>query len=116
MFSSFDELNSILRKVLSMEDGNPMFDTIVSSQGVVRFSAKFLADNPRIDSELTGNGTGAKIVSNEFETMLNGDRVARFIRRSWLDESEYLDCYKVFVPEANGTGAIGEVLSTRKTA
>ena len=132
VFSAFNELNSILRRVLAMEDGKPMFDTIVSSQGIFRFSTKFLADNPSIAIELAGKGTGTKIVSKEFETLpqiflekrptdgeyieligrFNGDRVSRFIRRSWLDESEHLNCYKVFVPEANGTGAIGEVLST----
>jgi len=132
VFSTFVELNSILRKVLAVENGKRMFDSIVSSQGIFRFSEEFLNANPDIANELEGKGTGTKIVSKEFETMpqvflesrpakgeyieligrLNGERVSRFIRRSWLEESEYLDCYKVFVPEANGTGAIGEVLST----
>ena len=132
VFSTFDELNSILRKVLAVENGKRMFDSIVSSQGIFRFSKEFLNANPDIANELEGKGTGTKIVSKEFETMpqvflesrpakgeyieligrLNGERVSRFIRRNWLAESEYLDCYKVFVPEANGTGAIGEVLST----
>ena len=132
VFSTFVELNSILRKVLAVENGKRMFDSIVSSQGIFRFSKEFLNANPDIANELEGKGTGTKIVSKEFETMpqvflesrpakgeyieligrLNGERVSRFIRRNWLDESEYLDCYKVFVPEANGTGAIGEVLST----
>ena len=132
VFSTFVELNSILRKVLAVENGKRMFDSIVSSQGIFRFSEEFLNANPDIANELEGKGTGTKIVSKEFETMpqvflesrpakgeyieligrLNGERVSRFIRRNWLDESEYLDCYKVFVPEANGTGAIGEVLST----
>ena len=132
VFSTFDEVNSILRKVLAVENGKRMFDSIVSSQGIFRFSKEFLNANPDIANELEGKGTGTKIVSKEFETMpqvflesrpakgeyieligrLNGERISRFIRRNWLDESEYLDCYKVFVPEANGTGAIGEVLST----
>jgi hypothetical protein len=132
VFSTFDELNSILRKVLAVENGKCMFDSIVSSQGIFRFSREFLNANPDIANELEGKGTGTKIVSKEFETMpqvflesrpakgeyieligrLGGERVSRFIQRDWLEESEYLDCYKVFVPEANGTGAIGEVLST----
>ena len=29
-----------------------------------------------------------------------------------MADNDYIDAYKVFVPEANGTGAIGEVLST----
>lgn len=131
-FTTFDELNSILKKVLDVERGKPMLDTIVSSQGIYRFSDKFLSDNPEIASDLANKGTGTKIISKEFETMpqvfltarpdgadhieligrLNDTRVSRFIRREWLDDCDYLDKYKVLVPEANGTGAIGEVLST----
>lgn len=114
------------------EDGVENLRKELAARGIFRFSAKFLTDNPKIASELAGKGTGTKIVSKEFETMpkvflekrpakgnyieligrFDGERVSRFIRRDWLEACEYLDCYKVFVPEANGTGAIGEVLST----
>ncbi len=39
-------------------------------------------------------------------------RETRWINAKHLQPCEYLDFYNVFVPEANGTGAIGEVLST----
>lgn len=39
-------------------------------------------------------------------------RVLRWIRRDYVKPVESLDHYKVIVPEANGSGAIGEVLST----
>ena len=39
-------------------------------------------------------------------------RITRYIRRDYLQEIDYIDVYKVIVPEANGTGAIGEILST----
>ena len=131
-FSAFQELNSILHKVLGFERGKSMFDTIVSSQGIYRFSQKFLLDNPEIAFSLGNKGTGTKIVSKEFETMpdvflptrpkngkyfeivgrLESSRVSRFIKCDWLDKCSYLDKFNVLIPEANGTGTIGEVLST----
>ena len=132
IFTTFAELNSILQKVLAHENGKSMLDTIVSSQGIYRFSEKFLTENPDIAPTLLTKGTGTKIVSKEFSTMpqiflanrpkggdhieiigrLGETRVSRFIQRDWLDACDYLDKYNVLVPEANGTGAIGEVLST----
>lgn len=40
------------------------------------------------------------------------DRVYRYIKKEYINAPETLFLYKVFVPEANGSGAIGEVLST----
>ena len=39
-------------------------------------------------------------------------RVYRWIKKKYILTNPYLEAYNVFVPEANGTGAIGEVLST----
>ena len=36
----------------------------------------------------------------------------RYVRRDYITQEENLDRYKVIVPAANGSGAIGEVLST----
>ena len=43
---------------------------------------------------------------------VKGNREIRWIDAKYLQPCEYLNYYNVFVPEANGTGAIGEVLST----
>jgi hypothetical protein len=43
---------------------------------------------------------------------INGERLYRYIKRKYLAPHPNLDKWKVFVPGANGTGAIGEVLST----
>ena len=45
----------------------------------------------------------------------NGKRIIKFIRRDYIaisDNNLNFDKYKVLVPEANGSGAIGEVVST----
>lgn len=43
---------------------------------------------------------------------IDNKREYRWINQSYLMNNEYINFYNVFVPEANGTGAIGEVLST----
>ena len=40
------------------------------------------------------------------------DRVYKWIKKTYIKTPDNFDFYKVFVPTANGSGAIGEVLST----
>ena len=132
-FSEFPELVSILSKVshhVSFVFGE--FAEMVSSQGIYRFSEYALTNIPLI-SQIQGKGTAAKITSNAFENLpeifvqseqecgnngvrimgrVKGSRQIRWINSQYLQTCEYLNYYNVFVPEANGTGAIGEVLST----
>ena len=132
-FSEFPLLSSILNKVSNHRDFQKgEFSSLVSSQGIYRFSDLVFNDFPRI-IEVQGKGTASKITSNSFEKLnelflpningvkqgfvkmmgrINGKREYRLIKKEYLQPCEYLDYYNVFVPEANGTGAIGEVLST----
>lgn len=128
-FTPYSELNSILKKV--WQNNKSSFSTIVSSRGTFRFSDKFFEDWPQAKKKL-GKGTGNMIVSNAFDKLpevfrergsvnegdlkllgrLNGHRLYRYIKRNYVLVNDYIDKYKIMVPEANGTGAIGEVLST----
>ena len=132
-FSEYPQLVSIMNKVKVHKDiVHNLFSEIVSSQGIYRFSEYALNNIPRI-IEVQGKGTAAKITSNAFENLpeifveseqeidgkavqimgrVKGNREIRWINAEYLQPCEYLDYYNVFVPEANGTGAIGEVLST----
>lgn len=132
-FSEFKELRSILAKVSSHSDFQlSQFAAMVSSQGLYKFTAKAIEAFPRI-LEVQGKGTATKITSNSLESLpeiflmdepANSQQYIQIFGRSknqreyrWIDKEfvepvESLNCYKVFVPEANGTGAIGEVLST----
>ena len=132
-FSPFPELASILHKVSSHEDfKRGEFAAMVSSQGLYKFSDEAFASYPKIFL-VQGKGTAAKITSNSLENLpeiflaeepkikddyvqiiglYKGKRVVRWIKRSLMQSVDTLDSYKVLVPEANGTGAIGEVLST----
>lgn len=132
-FSNFPELKTILQKVYIHNDfKKEEFSRIVSSQGIYRFSNLALKEHPEILA-IQGQGTAAKITSRGFEKLSdiflatepentddyvkiiglsNGRRVLKWIKVSYIQNVDSLNFYKVFVPEANGTGAIGEVLST----
>lgn len=81
--------------------------------------------------EIQAEGSGLQITSNSFERMsfvflsngndrdcyqfygrIDNKRVFRWIKKEYVQPNEYLTSWNVFVPEANGSGAIGEVLST----
>ncbi len=132
-YSEFVELKSILNKVMAHGSFNVgVFAEIVSSQGIYRFSDCVFTDYPRV-LEVQGKGTLSKITSNAFENLpelflddkpndgreylliigrSNGQRLVKWIRNDYLLSVDSLNSYRVFIPEANGTGVIGEALST----
>ena len=132
-FSIYPQLVSILHKVYghnSFVRGE--FSEMVSSQGEYKFSDALFKEHPEACA-VQGKGTAAKITSNAFEKLprvfidhelsdkesyiqmlgrSKSVRAYKWIKRCYVQPTQTLDKYKVFVPEANGTGAIGEVLST----
>ena len=133
-FSPFPELNSILHKVRALEGENSAYlDSVVSSQGLFKLTDLAISEHPEI-IQAVGQGTGKKIVSIMVEKLpevfvstppsdksdsylkilgrVDNRRVYKYIKRSYVVDNDYIDAYKVFAPEANGTRAIGEILST----
>ena len=127
VFTPFEELNSIVKKV-DKQTVNYLSD-IVSNRGMYRYSEKAYAEEP---DELKKTAD-ARIAPSSFERMpklftdekpndnneyiqifgnLNNERVYKWFRKDFLAEIDNLYKYKVMVPKANGSGAIGEVLST----
>lgn len=130
-FTSFEELNSIIHKVDPMTEIT--IDTIMSGQGVYRFTKKMHSDHPEVRGILSKShpddvGTGVletlhnilffsvKPDNNNDYTQILGryknDRVYHWIRTDYINKPSAYDKYRVVLPKANGTGAIGEVLST----
>ena len=129
-FTSFPELNGIVRKVSRAEGNRPRLDSIIASQGLYRFSEKFFEEFPEAPS-LMGKGTGSKIVSSVMEKLPSvfldekddsvgfvrflgrskGQRVWKWIKREYLIENDYLDTYNLLIPEANNSGKYGETLT-----
>lgn len=128
IFTHLTELRPIAKKVESETEYS--FYDLVQPQGIYRFSAAFFRKFPQAE-KMQGKGTKNKIVSKSFSKMdfafLNENKHQDFVKMlglvkgkrqyKWIDK-EYLSLpdsfekWKVFVPESNGSGAIGEVLST----
>lgn len=131
IFTPFNELNSILKKVKLVS--SEYLNSIISGRGVYKLSDKALKKHPEIiNIQSKGHkkdvGAGAfkklkDIVFFENKPLDNYEYV-KFLGLSsnkrvyWWGKREYQDVpdsfyhYKVFIPKANGSGALGEVLST----
>ena len=124
-FKAYEELDSISEKVNSASE--PSLVDIIYAESSYRFDTnkEFVQ---QLVSERLGNDK--KVISNVFEKLpdlftevqgkgrigfygrLGSDRCIRYIERKYIEDHPNLEKYKVFVPESNGSGAIGEVLST----
>lgn len=132
IFTSYSELQSILSKVGNKDDFKSL-DSYITGRGIYRLTELALQEFPEIENlQSKGHkndvGSGAfKILSNiiffdkkpvdnheyvQFLGLENIQRVYKFIRRSFINEPKGFKKYKVILPKANGSGAIGEVLST----
>ena len=123
-FTSFPELNSILQKARPRNDVNSLASIIAPALSF-KLSPLMLKENPNSLGRLRTScfETLAEIF---FESppqdghdyiqllgLLNSQRIYRYVRRDYLiDSHNRLDKFKVIVPASNGSGAIGEVLST----
>ena len=128
VFTIFESLNSIVKKIEKHPDFKT-FSDLVYPQGIYRFSNQLFSDYPNAEN-LQGKGTKNKIVSKSLTQLdfvfknkeekdhvallgrIGSERVYRYINKKYLDLPETFENYNVFVPEANGSGALGEVLST----
>ena len=129
-FTSFPELNDIVRKVSKKIGSEPRLNSIIASQGLYRFSDEFFKDNPDA-SAVMGKGTGAKIVSISMEKLntvfvtekessfdyirllgrINNQRTWRWIKRKYIIPNDFLDSFNLLIPEANNSGKYGEILT-----
>ena len=128
-FTAFKELNSIMKKGAARcyEDS---LSSIISTQ--IKFDlVKLLKDHPEIKSSIGSNGKDRRFRNNAFTKIplftesptgkddikvlgiIKNKRVWRYIPSEYVDtDHECLDTWKVLLPAANGSGALGEVLST----
>ena len=129
VFSSFGELRSIQKKVVPfLSDGS--LDQIMFLQNKFVLQELY-ADYPEAKEKISSDGKERRIVTSSFsklscftEHQTSNDavrilglgesnrRIYKWIERKYIEDNGNLDNYKVIVPKANGTGAIGEVLST----
>lgn len=131
IFTAYSELNSILKKVNARTCET--LDSIISGRGVYRLSKKALEDYPQIANiqsagHETDVGSGAfKILDGliffkekprtkknyvKFLGLANAQRAYYWTEKQYHNPPDSFYHYKVFLPKANGSGALGEVLST----
>ena len=130
-FIPIKNLRSIYEKVVNYS-GFKSFSPFVYAPESFHFTNKFHEDNPKAES-LMSEGHANDLTTNVFDRLEdyffdekpddNNDyiqiyglnkkqRVYKWIRRDYIRNETNLDKYKVILPKSNGSGAIGEVLST----
>lgn len=129
VYTIYPELNNIKNKAAPKSGEKSLADIIFTQ---CRFDLDVLyADYPELKSVIGSNGKDRRFRNNAFDKIpvfkieqydnndikvlgiLKNKRVWRFISNKYVDKThENLFSWKVLVPRANGSGAIGEVLST----
>ena len=129
IFTPYEELNNLLKKVLKGNHGK-----WISSIGVSGYSYHFTElmyqENPQA-RQLMSKGHDYDLKSNCMEKLsmvfhknipedghkyvavlgrVGNERVWRYIRRDYLNNVSNLDAYKLVIPKASGIGAFGEPL------
>lgn len=131
IFIPFKELRGIYAKVIDREGkGFPSFERETYVQ--TKFNLDNLyRDHPGLKSKLGSNGRERRVTSSVFASLdevfhderlsdddvkiygrRNNSRMYRYANKKYIDPQANFDDYKIMVPAANGSGAIGEVSST----
>lgn len=128
-FTAFPELNGIVNKVAVSDETYSVASKVYTQ---VRFDLDALyADYPKYKSIIGSNGKDKRFRNNAFDKIeiftdtpksaddikvlgiLKNKRTWKYIPLKYVDMShENIGKWKVLVPRANGSGALGEVLST----
>lgn len=134
VFSPYKELRSIQLKVSPWLAKQGLLSDVMYLQKYLqnRFDlAALYEDYPEARESISSNGKERRIVTSSFNKLncfsdekqgddsiqivglLTGNkRRYRWIQRKYVEDNGNLTKYKVILPMANGSGAIGEVLST----
>lgn len=130
-FIAQDELRSIFKKVQQTEPES--LSEIIYAAESYRFTDKMHKDHPEVESMLSDGHkydlktSVLKVLDNIifFDErpadshdyvgiwgLVKNNRRCKWIRKEYIKPAENFESYKVLVPKANGSGALGEVLST----
>ena len=128
-FSVFSELNSIHQKVVL--DNKKFFSLSDKIFPQNKWNLeKLFEDYPECKSKIGSDGNERRLTTGIFSTinlfreneqsgdikilgLIKNRRVYRYIEEKYIDtRHENLYKYKVFIPKANGSGAIGKVIPT----
>ena len=127
-FYHYPELNSLVSKVHMEESFRPITDIIYTQ---TKFDLeKLYQDYPNYRELIGSKGKDRRVrkpilarldiftdsapdePSYRILGRVSGQRVFKYVPKKYIADHENINKYKVIVPSSNGTGAIGEVLST----
>lgn len=130
IFTPYQELNSILQKVIHRTDYVGL-DSIITTSYAYHFLAAIYKDFPDAKGSLS-NGHEYDLKSNVFEKMpqvfcltkpennqsylrilgrIGNERTYRFILSKYINEVDNLHYYKAFMPGATGSGEYGQAVT-----
>ena len=128
-FISIPELNGILHKVVGSQDFQAI-SNIHFGNSTYKLTKKVYDDFPEFE-ERVSRAERFSVGSNVFERFpeiffdvkqndddiqiygrKNNERTYQWVKKEYISNHPNLNKYKIFVPGANGSGALGEVLST----
>lgn len=131
IFTRHPELSCIMKKVIPLTQNT--LDSLISGRGVYKLSDTALLDHPEIE-QLQSKGHKKDVGSGAFKILsdiiffadkpddgkdyvkvlglLKSQRVYHWIDRRYLDAPQSFNQFKVIMPQANGNGAFGEVISS----
>jgi hypothetical protein len=128
-FTVFDELSSILNKIEPIDES---LSNIIYSAFSYQFSDVLHQEHPEVE-EILSTGHKNDISTNIFDSLpeifllekpndskiyikfyglSNRERVYRWVKKSYIKAHPNLEKYKVWLPKANGSGSLGEKLTT----
>lgn len=128
IFVSNSTLRGILEKVKLLNENSIMYEICTSSKWNLE---GLYSEHPDYRKYIKDDGNHSQMDASAFSKVpvffeekpddeeyvqlygrLDDTRTYRYVKKKYIKDSGNLYKYKVFVPKANGSGAIGEVLST----
>lgn len=130
VFIPIEEVNSIVSKVVPKT--NLSLSHILYSNTSYKYADIFFSDYPMLRDRVSGGSTRYlsssvfdkfpevffKVKPNDGEQYAeiigrqNNKRISYYFKTRYLNSPENFNYYKIFIPSSNGSGALGEVLST----
>ncbi len=129
-FTKYPELNDILHKVVADDGGS--IDGTVSSGRAYAYTQTMHDENPAASAAMSSDAQ-FRVSTNAFDQLpalyheerpaddhdhvqvlglIKNKRLTRWIRSDFIEGPESFDAYKVVIPAANGSGKLGEILSS----
>lgn len=129
-FTIYNELNGIVKKVVN---GNfESINKLLHSNTSYKYAPELWSENQQLKDRVSG-GSKRYLSSSVFDKLhevfyeekprdgkayvqilgrQNNQRIFKWIRRDYLTDHPNIDKFKVLVPSSNGSGHLGEVLSS----